>query len=248
MRLTEAQVRQFDSEGFLVIERLIPDEVVAELRAAYDAIIANEVEAAGDGMLGGITRQVMMACWAHPAFERNAALDAAYEMAAQLFGTEVDRLFDMLIYKPPGHPHETPWHQDMAYAGRPVSPPGIPIPLETVQFWVALDPVDEENGCMHFLPALHKEPLLEHRVASGSPEESTRLLAFVDPERQVDLSEAVAAPLQAGGCTLHSYGTPHYTPPNRSADRPRRAYIFNLVTKARAQEALEARAARSRPH
>jgi hypothetical protein len=32
----------------------------------------------------------------------------------------------------------------------------------------------------------------------------------------------------SGGATVHSYGTPQYTPPNRSADRPRRAYIFNI--------------------
>ncbi|HEY3143319.1 MAG TPA: phytanoyl-CoA dioxygenase family protein [Acidimicrobiales bacterium] len=238
MRLTDEQVRRFDEDGFLIVDRLIDDDTVAELRTAYDAILAKDVEAAGDSMLGGITRQVMMACFAHPVFNANPALDVAVEMSQQLFGTEMTRLFDMLIYKPPGHPHPTPWHQDMAYAGQPVSRPGIPIPLSTVQFWIALDDVDEENGCMHFLPGYHTKPLMEHRVASGDPDDRARLLALVDPESQVDLARAVAAPLRPGGCTLHSYGTPHYTPPNRSLDRPRRAYIFNLVTKEVLEERL----------
>jgi ectoine hydroxylase-related dioxygenase (phytanoyl-CoA dioxygenase family) len=140
------------------------------------------------------------------------------------------RSYEMLIYKPPGHPHATPWHQDAAYAHSPHAPAGTPITLESIQFWVALDDADEENGCMHFVPGHHTRPLLAHRVASGAASEDHRLLVLVDPDAQLDLSRVVACPLPAGGATLHSYGTPHYTPPNRSADRPRRAYIFNVVT------------------
>ena len=82
---------------------------------------------------------------------------------------------------------------------------------------------------MHFAPILHTQPLIAHVVAGGDPDDPGRLLAIDEPERRLDLSLAVAAPLPAGGCTIHSYGTPHYTPPNRSSDRPRRAYIFNLA-------------------
>jgi hypothetical protein len=48
----------------------------------------------------------------------------------------------------------------------------------------------------------------------------------------LDLKSAVACPLRAGGATVHNYGTPHFTPPNRSANRPRRAYIFNFANPA----------------
>jgi ectoine hydroxylase-related dioxygenase (phytanoyl-CoA dioxygenase family) len=234
--LTDQQLCSFDEDGFLVFDHLVDADVVAELRTAYAEILDHAVDAPGDGMLGGITRQVMMACQAHPTFDKNPALEAGTAIAEQILGDKVFRLFDMLIYKPPGHPHETPWHQDMSYSGKPLAPAGVKIPLAVLQFWVALDDVDEENGCMHFLPGYHKQPLLEHKVASGDPDDSTRLLAFVDPERQVDLARTVAAPLPAGGCTVHSYGTPHFTPPNRSTDRPRRAYIFNLMSRTAARE------------
>ncbi|MFZ0658894.1 MAG: hypothetical protein WAM05_09260, partial [Candidatus Binataceae bacterium] len=52
-----------------------------------------------------------------------------------------------------------------------------------------------------------------------------------DPERVLDLNRAVACPLRAGGATVHNYGTPHFTPPNRSATRPRRAYIFSFANR-----------------
>lgn len=238
MRLSDAELRRYDEDGFLVIERLIDDDEVARLRAAYDEILDGRVTVERDDgrMLGGRTRQVMWPREGHPTFRENRALDEADEVVRQLFGSSMF-VFDMLIYKPPRHPEETPWHQDMSYAVMPLAEAGTEIRLSTVQFWVALDDADVENGCMHFLPGYHKQPLMEHRVAGGDPAKDDRLLALVDPENQVDLSRAVAAPLKAGGATMHSYGTPHYTPPNRSATRPRRAFIFNLGKATRALSA-----------
>jgi len=243
----EAERRRFDEDGFLVFERLIGEDAVRELRGAYDRILEREVAALGDRLLGGITRQVMMPCLTHPAFDRNPALDAAAEIAEALLGAAPVRTFDMLIYKPPGHPHETPWHQDMSYLEMPVARAGTAIPLDTLQFWVALDDVDAENGCMHFLPGYQRRPMLEHRVASGDPNDDGRLLEIVDAPKHLDLSKGVAAPLRAGGATVHGYGTPHYTPPNRSQDRPRRAFIFNLAPEAAFERQLAGMADRITP-
>lgn len=231
MQLTTEQHASYERDGFLAIDRLVDDDTIAALRSAYDELLERDVPTEGDRMLGGITRQLMMPSMAHSTFASNAAVDAALEIASGVFGTEAVHFFDMLIYKPAGHPHETPWHQDMSYAGMPVAKAGQRIPLETIQFWVAVDDADEENGCMHFVPGVQREPLREHVVASGDPNDGGRLLALSDPAKQLDLSTVVPAPLRAGGATMHSYGTPHYTPPNRSVDRPRRAYIFNLATK-----------------
>jgi ectoine hydroxylase-related dioxygenase (phytanoyl-CoA dioxygenase family) len=230
VRLTDEQRTRYEQDGFLAIERLVDEDTLQALRDAYDDVLERDVPARGDRMLGGITRQVMMPSTAHPVFDANPAIDEATEIATDVFGTAAVRFFDMLIFKPAGHPHETPWHQDMAYADMPTAPAGRTIPLETIQFWVALDDVDEVNGCMHFVPGAHLEPLLEHVVAGGEPDDPARLLALTDAPRQLDLERVVPAPLRAGGATMHSYGTPHMTPPNRSADRPRRAYIFNLAS------------------
>ena len=230
--LTTEQVEAWNVDGFLVLERFIDDDTLSTLRGAYDDILSREVEAAGDRMLGGVTRQVMLPSSAHPAFDRNPVVRKGVHIGRQLFGTkEVSRTFDMLIYKPPGHPHDTPWHQDMAYAGRPVARAGSKIILESIQFWIPLDDVDLETGCMQFVPGYQVQPLLEHHVASGDPDDDGRLLALVDPPAQVDLSKSVVAEIPAGAATMHSYGTPHYTGPNRSPDRHRRAYIFNVATR-----------------
>lgn len=227
--VTQAQFETWQRDGFLVLDRFLADETIGLLRAAYDDILSRRVPAAGDRELGRLTRQVMDPSQAHPDFDDNAALRSALHLARRLLGTpDVGRTFDMLIYKPPGHPYETPWHQDAAYNAMPFSPAGTPLRPDSIQVWIPLDDVDTENGCMQFVPGWHTDPLLEHRVAAGSPDSPDRLLALVDPGHQVDLGSAVVAEIPAGGATLHSPGTPHYTGPNRSADRPRRAYIFNI--------------------
>jgi ectoine hydroxylase-related dioxygenase (phytanoyl-CoA dioxygenase family) len=229
--LTHAQLDGCRRDGFLILERFIDDETLAALRAAYDEILRREVEAGGDRMLGDVTRQVMHPSAAHPTFDRNKAVDRGIEIARQVFVTdEVSRSFDMLIYKPPGHPHDTPWHQDMAYSEQPFAKAGTANTPESIQFWIPLDDVDAENGCMQFVAGHDDRPLLEHHVVSGDPTDEGRLLALVDPESQLDLSTTVVAAIRAGGATMHFYGTPHYTGPNRSADRQRRAYIFNIAT------------------
>jgi ectoine hydroxylase-related dioxygenase (phytanoyl-CoA dioxygenase family) len=227
--LTRGQVEAWNRDGFLILERLVDARTLADLRTAYDDILSGRVAVPGDRMLGQITRQVMAPSSAHPTFDDNPAVRTGMRLARQLFGTdEVARTFDMLIYKPPGHPHETPWHQDMAYGRRPFTEPGTKVSIGTIQFWVPLDDVDTENGCMQFVPGYHRRPLLEHHVASGDPAGDGRLLALVDPASQLDLTKTVVAEIPAGAATMHTDGTPHYTGPNRSANRPRRSYIFNI--------------------
>jgi ectoine hydroxylase-related dioxygenase (phytanoyl-CoA dioxygenase family) len=227
--LTQEQVDRYWADGFLAIERLIGPDEVERLRTAYDEIIDGTVASPTQRMLGGITRQVMVPSMVHPAFDHNAALEAGREVMRDLFGcAHANRVFDMLIDKPAGHPHETPWHQDASYMQVPTTPPGFRMPLTQVQFWIALDDVDVDNGCMQFVPGRHHEGTAAHVVASGDPDDSGRLLAYADvAEAQPEL--AVACPLPAGGATIHTALTPHTTGPNTTTDRARRAYIFNLT-------------------
>lgn len=226
------RLEAFKRDGFLAFPQLVDSDTVAELGRVYDAMLAGEIDvSATDNPLGQITRQIMVPSHYHPLFRDNAALDAGREIAADLLGTdEIKPVFDMLIYKEPGQLATTPWHQDYSYRDMPMTAAGATIPSEeVVQFWLALDDVDEENGCMHFVPGKHREPLLEHHIAGGDADYSQRLLAITDPEDKLDMDSVVACPLRAGGATVHNYGTPHFTSGNRTLNRPRRAYIFNFA-------------------
>ena len=232
----EAIDREFRRDGFATVANLASDTCTEELKKAYDDLLEGRVSCGEfDRNLGGLTRQIMMPHLCHPAFAENEAVTNARQIAARLIDEEnPDLLFSMAIYKPPQHPHETPWHQDMAYAGRPVTPAGTRLPNDAiVQFWLALDDVDEDMGCMEFVPGMQHEPMPEHYVAAGDPDDEGRLLAMTDPESFLDLSTKVACPLKAGSATVHGYAAPHYTGPNNSTTRGRPAFIFSFANPRR---------------
>jgi ectoine hydroxylase-related dioxygenase (phytanoyl-CoA dioxygenase family) len=226
MKPSSKQIEDFRRDGFLRIDRLIDDATIGKLRGYYNRFISGEIPSGEDNRkLGGQIHQIMHPRLHHDYFRSNPALDEAMEASLGLLGrSEVKFFFDMLIDKPPLTDKETPWHQDEAYAKIPFTPAGTVIENMGVQFWIALDDVDVENGCMQFIAGAHNEPLLEHSIVSGEPGSENRLLVT----KQVDPSKAIPVPLKAGGCTVHYRGTPHYTGPNRSATRGRRAYIFNI--------------------
>jgi ectoine hydroxylase-related dioxygenase (phytanoyl-CoA dioxygenase family) len=227
------EAARFQADGFLAFDRLIEPGAADEIASVYDRMLSREIDCGPtDRNLGEVTRQIMVPSQHHPLFRDNPALAAGREIAKELLEVEAPVfVFDMLIYKPPGHAAVTPWHQDLAYAHIPFTRAGTPVTDTStfVQFWVALDDVDEASGCMHFMPGQHREPLLEHYVASGDPNDQSRMLAIKEPERTMDLTRAVACPLRAGGATVHGYSTPHFTSGNRTTDRRRRAYIFNFA-------------------
>ncbi len=231
---TAEQIETFRSQGFVRVPRLIEPDILEALRQAYDLLIGRGASAAGtrDSRLGGLTRQIVRPELAHPLFESNPALDAGKALARQLRGWDEPAFFySQLLYKPPRHPHATPWHQDDAYGAMPFAAAGSPLSHATMQFWLALDDADVDNGCMHFHPPVSGDRLLAHRVAAGEPDDDARLLGLEDEAASIDPEAVVACPLAAGGCTIHDSGTLHYTPPNRS-ERPRRAYIFNFADPA----------------
>ncbi|HEY0007652.1 MAG TPA: phytanoyl-CoA dioxygenase family protein [Tepidisphaeraceae bacterium] len=226
--LPAAQVAQLRSDGYTAVDHFLDAETLKTLRDFYDKIVNGEIKLPGDRQLGGVTRQVMHPRLAIDFFKDNPGLRRGLAIASQVLGGEAELCFDMLIYKPPMHPKPTPWHQDFAYNTMPFQKEGTPMNDGSLQFWVALDDVDFANGCMHFVGGHHFQGLKQHFVYAGDPTDEGRLLA-TDAFGNRDLpNEGVACPLPAGGCTIHFYGTPHYTPPNITPDRGRRAYIFNV--------------------
>jgi phytanoyl-CoA hydroxylase len=87
--------------------------------------------------------------------------------------------------------------------------------------WLALDTVDEENGCLRYIPGSHREGLRPHG--------RTRTLGF--SQGIVDYSEADRAreiPIlaQPNDLLIHHGNTIHRAEPNNSPTRHRRSFAL----------------------
>jgi Phytanoyl-CoA dioxygenase (PhyH) len=142
----------------------------------------------------------------------------ASRVAEQLLGAGVRFKADISLLKPAQIGDSTPWHQDEAFQD-----PNFD--YNEISFWLALQPTDETNSCMAYIPGSHNGPVLPH----GFPGGDNRIHAL-DCAGQFDVESAVSCPLPTGGCVIHNQRTVHGAGPNIS-DRDRMAYvlIFDVV-------------------
>jgi len=125
--------------------------------------------------------------------------------------------------KPPSVGQPTPPHQDGFYF--------MLRPCEAVTMWLALEPVDEETGCVRYLRGSHKAGLQDHA--------RTETLGFSQAVTDYDglraQYEEIAFPAAPGTLLAHHALTVHRADRNRSQIRTRQALGF-IFYAARAKE------------
>lgn len=155
-------------------------------------------------------------------FRRCAAI------AERLLRHPVEHRFDHAIYKPPFNGAATSWHQDEAYA--------LERRIRSAHFWVPLQDVSHDMGCMEFIPGSHRGALWRHHRRDRLRD--AHALELVG----LDTSQSVPCPIRAGDATVHFPRTVHYTGPNRTGTPrmawalefgPRRGLAVRLMAKAR---------------
>jgi len=156
------------------------------------------------------------------AFEDLLQNEVIVEEVAQIMTSIMDaheiRLFhDQIQYKPAKQGGVNMWHQDSPYW--PILRP------KDVQLtaWVALDDVDEENGCMSMVPGTH---LLGDNIPFLH---SLKSFDAMPTEFQGHELRVVPCPVASGQVHFHHPLTWHGSPANRSG-RPRRAIALHFMT------------------
>jgi len=213
--VTPAQARQYDEQGFFVLEDALDPGEVAALVGAIDPFEARQEEALR-AMEGGrffIARADEITFTTHlvlrSALLRDFTASALFaDLCADLVGPDARLYWDQAVYKKPGTESPFPWHQDNGYA--------FVEPQQYLTCWVALTDATEDNGCPWVVPGLHRLGTLAHEYSD---------IGFVCLREP---AHAVAVAARAGSIVVFSSLTPHSTGPNRT-DAVRKAYIVQFA-------------------
>ncbi len=157
--LTQEQVAQFKANGFVKGSKVLTDAEVEVLRAEVLRVIEdrNRADIPQPVLVRNLSGDDNAPVWqivniweASEPFRALISRPEIVEGIAQLTGaTELRLWHDQIQYKPPQKGGVNHWHQDSPYW--PILVPKT----AQVTAWVALDDVDESNGCMSMVPGSH---------------------------------------------------------------------------------------------
>ena len=219
--IPEKSTDSFQQLGFFVIEKFLSDAEVAQIhselsRVQKDVIPkmpASEVYYDQKGDRNSLKQLQQL----HIHDEYFAALmnnSPFQKIAENLLGEPVEGKNLQYFNKSPMVSLPTPPHQDGHYF--------MIEPMKAVTLWLALDHVDEGNGCVRYLPKSHLHGLRPHS--------RTGTLGFsqgiMDYGTESDLADEMALCCAPGTLIGHHAITVHRADQNYSRNRDRRAIGF----------------------
>jgi phytanoyl-CoA hydroxylase len=159
-RITDAQARQWDDDGYFLLEDALDPDALARVTEAIDPFEERSTEwlrEQGGTMFiadaDAITFTTHLVTRS-PVVREFAASDAFADLNHDLIGPDTRLYWDQAVYKKPESPKEFPWHQDNGYT--------FVEPQQYLTCWVPLVDATVDNGCPWVAPGKHREGTLEH--------------------------------------------------------------------------------------
>lgn len=209
MRLSEAQLAEFDTEGWLFLPECFSAEEVEVLRAEAEVIYASGREEVWRESTGA-PRTAFAAHTYNEAFGLLGRHPRLVEPVSQLFGEPVYMHQFKINAKAPFDGEVWQWHQDYGTWARD---DGMPEP-RAMNIAVFLDEVMAVNGPLMFIPKSHRKGVL----AAGHDTATTSYpLWTLDKATITELVEegGIVAPTGKPGSVLMFHGNlVHASPPN----------------------------------
>ena len=212
-KLTEEQIAEFRSQGYLVIGRTLNDEGLQKIHEEVMAVWWQEKDEFKPG--GTWLQNALLSDIHHRApLVRDYYFEGPLvDIAEQLIGPNVKAATCQLTFKMRGNTQTFGWHQDNGY--------GELDPYTAVSTLTALDDMDEENGCLWVIPGSNRWGQMIKFVNTPVLEREINL--------EVDETKAVPVPFQAGEAFIMHCWTLHRSGGNLSRDRDRRILFMRYA-------------------
>ena len=198
--LTQAQCDHYHEHGYVAPISIFSEAEIAEILARLEA-----AEAEWKEDINGPGRN--NAHYVLPVLDEITHDSRILDAVEDLIGPDILVAGTTLFIKEPETSGFVSWHQDARYIGLE--------PHDWVTGWLAVNDVDEENGCMQMIPGSHKAPLVDHVDTFGED----NLLTRGQTVPNVDESAAVPLIMKAGEFSLHHPRVVHGSGPNVSGRR-----------------------------
>ncbi|MCP4195441.1 MAG: phytanoyl-CoA dioxygenase family protein [Planctomycetaceae bacterium] len=211
---------QFSNDGFVVVSPFFDDAEINTLSANLQRYIDEVVPTVPtmDAFFDDVDSRKMIRMLPrmdqHDEYFRQLLEEGCLpDLAKRLCGANVVPHDAAYFNKLPIVGDVTPPHQDGYYFHLD--------PCKALTIWLALDAVDEENGCLYYVRGSHRGEMRIH----GRTEVLGFSQGIVDYGREDDLRNEVAACVMPGDLIIHDAMAIHRADANRSA-RTRRALGF----------------------
>lgn len=238
-RVSVQEYVTFREQGYLVVRNLVPQDDIREMNEHMDRILAGREyfpdvppppeDWDPDQKIKYYLR-VHMLHRVLPIHERFLLHPRVLDVLEALIGPDVLALQSMLFFKQPGQPGQG-YHQDSYYIST--------FPDTLCGAWLALEKVDEENGCLWMTTGSQNEPVYPDN--DGQTPNGQRDLKDLEPiygasnsnENMNGLTRVarkypgkeVKAEVEAGDVVFFGGHILHRSHQNRSATRSRRAFV-----------------------
>ena len=223
----------FERDGFVVVRRFLVGNAFDELSRNLERYIREVVpELPGKAAFyqdpeRPETLKQLQAMDVDPYFREYMKHPQWCALAEGLIGHPVSCSAPEWFSKPPQTQHPTPPHQDNYYFC--LEPPDV------LTIWLALETINDENGCLRYVPGSHRLGIRDHQV--------TDVLGFsqsISDYSQQDVEREVPVHLEAGDVVVHHGNTIHRAEANPSTrHRPAFAMVFRADHCIRDEVAFE---------
>ncbi|QTL36854.1 phytanoyl-CoA dioxygenase family protein [Pseudoalteromonas viridis] len=207
--LTAEQVKFYHDNGYLVVENILDQTEIANALQAIEELTQGEGAQQNfelEPTDGNTIRRIWSPTKKHDTFWQIASNEDLVDKIACLIGQRVQFHYSKMNMKGPKVGSVVEWHQDFAYY------PHTNSDLLTVL--IALDGMQQENGCLKVIPGSHKHGLDSHYIGDY----------FRGKLQDIDEAQAVSLEVPAGGAIFLHCLTKHASAQNTS-DKPRRTFL-----------------------
>nr|MBI1232482.1 phytanoyl-CoA dioxygenase family protein [Cytophagales bacterium] len=211
--------QEFDQKGYVVLRNFVGKAILNRIAATLDENIFARLDTMPreyvfyeDKSDTTTLKQLQHINQFAPYFDELIESDQFRGLAERLLGSSVVARNMQWFNKPPGIGKETPPHQDGYYF--------MLVPNEALTMWLAIDPVDEENGCVRYISGSNRAGMRPHSLSN--------ILGFsqgISDYREADRLVEIPMIVAPGDMIVHHSLTIHRADANAST-RSRRGLGF----------------------